>query len=71
MTFSIGDIVRIKGTDKYGVIKKLIKSRWSTAHNPDCRQAQIEWITIKEYNHTIVTRDPTAYHLTMYLEKIE
>lgn len=69
MTFSIGDIVRIKGTHKYGVIKKLIKSRWSTAHNPDCKQAQIEWITIKEHN--LVTRDPTAHHLTMYLEKIE
>lgn len=58
MTFSIGDIVRIKGTNKYGIITSLLSDK-----------AQIEWITIKEHN--LVTRDPTAHHLTMYLEKIE
>lgn len=56
MTFSIGDIVRIKGTHKYGIITSLLSDK-----------AQVEWMIAD----SLVTKDPTAHHLTMYLEKIE
>lgn len=57
MIFSIGDIVRIKGTDIYGIITSLLSDK-----------AQIEWMIAP---YSLVTKDPTTYYLTMYLEKIE
>lgn len=56
MTFSIGDIVRIKGTDIYGIITSLLSDK-----------AQVEWMMVP---NSLVMKDPTTYYLTMYLEKM-